>query len=190
MFYSIQGEGFHAGKPSFFIRLAGCNICCSWCDEKIAWSTDVAKMLTIDQIIDHYEIYNSHIVVLTGGEPFLHNLKPLVEFFRARNISVHAETSGVYQINVPIDWITLSPKKHLPPIEENFTKCHELKVIIGNSADLEWAELCASKVYHNNIYLQPEWGKRKTSIPIVIDYIKKNPKWRLSVQMHKLLNIP
>lgn len=191
MFNSIQGEGFNIGKPSFFIRFAGCDVCCCWCDEKVAWDTNNYEHFSIQQIIEELKANFSHTVVITGGEPFMHDLKPLIKELKKFKVFIQVETSGCYPIKVKVDWITLSPKKHFPPLRENLAKSNELKVIISSEDDLQWAEYNASQVKHHSFfYLQPEWSKSKIILPKLIEYIKKNPKWRLSVQVHKFLNIP
>lgn len=191
MFSSIQGEGFNIGKPSFFIRFAGCDVCCCWCDEKVAWNINNFKHLSVKQIIEEFKTNYLQTVVITGGEPFIHDLKPMVKALKDLKVFIQVETSGCYPIKVDVDWITLSPKKHSPPLKENIAKSNEIKVIISSEEDLLWAEYNASQVKnHSFFYLQPEWSKSKVILPILIDYIKKNSKWRLSVQVHKLLNIP
>ncbi len=191
LFNSIQGEGLHTGKPAFFIRLAGCDVCCTWCDEKIAWDESVFPVTDIQHIVEEVITSGANTVVITGGEPFRHNLTELTKALVSNNIRCMAETSGTAEISGNWHWITLSPKQHQSPIEKNYFRADELKVVIQKEEDLGWAEINASKVQsHVVLYLQPEWGCFDEILPLIVRYIKENPKWRLSVQVHKFINIP
>lgn len=190
-FYSIQGEGFHSGKPAHFIRLAGCDVCCTWCDEKIAWDEHLFSSVPISQIINNVFESKANAVVITGGEPFRHNLRSLSAAIKKRKILLLAETSGTEAITGQWDWITLSPKKHHRPLLASYEKANELKVVIQQPEDILWAETNEKLVNaKTHLYLQPEWSCFNEIIPVIIRYIKENPRWRLSVQTHKFLNIP
>lgn len=191
MFSSIQGEGLNTGKAAFFIRLGGCDVCCTWCDEKIAWDESQYPQISIDSIIDQVRKSHAKTVVVTGGEPFRHNLSSLTNLLQKQNILCMAETSGTELISGEWNWITLSPKKHHPPIDANYRMADELKVVIQKDEDFIWAVENASYVKpETELYLQPEWNNRYEILPRIIRYIIENPQWRLSVQMHKFLNIP
>ncbi len=190
-FYSIQGEGFNTGKPAYFIRIGGCDIGCSWCDSKISWKADIHKLALVDNVIEKVKQTPAKSIVVTGGEPTSYELDYLSSKIIENNIEAFLETSGAYKITGKWDWICLSPKIQNPPLVENYEKAHELKVIVQNSNDIKWAEECAQKVNTDCIlYLQPEWSKRHEIIYDIIEYAKNNPKWNLSIQMHKYINIP
>jgi 7-carboxy-7-deazaguanine synthase len=191
MFHSIQGEGLNTGKPAFFIRLAGCDVCCTWCDEKIAWDEAAFPRCSIDEMIGQILESKTNTVVITGGEPFRHNLSLLTETLHQYGMICMAETSGTGEITGRWNWITLSPKKKHPPLQQNYQLANELKVVIQKETDFSWAEHCAVQVGSGAVlYLQPEWSRIDEILPQMIRYIKNNPKWRLSVQMHKFINIP
>ncbi len=191
MFHSIQGEGFHVGRPAFFIRFGGCDVCCNWCDEKVSWDESIYPLLSVEEIISQLLESGADSVVFTGGEPFRNNIKIINEELRNRKIYCIAETSGIYEITGKWDWLTLSPKEHYPPFIPNYKLINELKVVIKKESDFRWAESNALKVPSNVVlFLQPEWHNFSEIISFIIDYIKKNPKWRLSLQVHKFLNIP
>ncbi|MDH5380677.1 MAG: radical SAM protein [Cyclobacteriaceae bacterium] len=190
-FYTLQGEGFHTGKAAFFIRLAGCDVGCHWCDVKESWTAQDSQFQEISQITEKVLAVPSKTAVITGGEPAMYNLSALVDSLHKSNISVHIETSGVHPIIGDLDWITLSPKKFKDCLPENFSKANELKIVIFHPADLEWAEKLAQNVKKDcKLYLQPEWGKADKITPLIINHIQSNPKWRLSLQTHKYINIP
>lgn len=190
-FNSIQGEGFNSGRAAYFIRLGGCDVCCTWCDEKIAWDSKQFPLIDINVLVEDLLKSKADTVVITGGEPFRYNLELLTDLIRENNIQLMAETSGTETISGKWDWITMSPKKHFPPLPENYNLINELKVVIQKPEDFEWAEknrrLCRE---HTHLYLQSEWSNFAEIMPKIIDYIKQNPHWRLSVQTHKFLNIP
>lgn len=190
-FYSLQGEGHYYGTAAYFIRIGGCDIACNWCDAKYAWNADLNDLIPIEIILDNLLQSNANTLLVTGGEPLNYNLEPLCVLMKKYNIKTHLETSGFGRLTGIWDWICISPKKNFPPFDENYDFADELKVIIENEDDFEWAEYNALKVKKDCIlFLQPEWSKRKTVTPLIVDYIKKNTKWRLSLQTHKFINIP
>lgn len=190
-FYTLQGEGFHQGKAAYFIRLAGCDVGCVWCDVKESWDENIYPLQSIDEIVANAKKNPSRLVVITGGEPTLHNLEELTTKLKKEKFSINIETSGSSPLTGEIDWICLSPKKFKPPLPEILLKAHELKIIVFNKSDFLWAEKYAEKVSLScKLYLQPEWGKSAIVTPLIIDYIKENPKWQLSLQIHKYINVP
>lgn len=198
-FYTLQGEGFHQGKAAYFIRLAGCDVGCFWCDVKESWNASVHPEKSIEEIItavkkttDQLPIANHQlIIVITGGEPLLHDLNSLTDNLHKEDLKTHIETSGSSPLSGKWDWICLSPKKFKKPLPEIFKIANELKVIIYNTSDFKWAEENAALVSANcKLYLQPEWNKSHLVTPLIIDYIKANPQWQLSLQVHKYVNIP
>lgn len=191
-FYSIQGEGYNTGKAAYFIRTGGCDLACHWCDSKEAWSPETHNYIDINKIIKIIKKLKVDTVVVTGGEPLIYNFGEFCKKMKSNNIITMLETSGSYDISGEWDWICLSPKKQKAPKKQFYNIANELKVIIQNETDLEWAEICASKVSSDcKLFLQPEWSKLKEySSKLTIDYIKNNTKWKMSVQLHKFLNIP
>jgi 7-carboxy-7-deazaguanine synthase len=190
-FYTIQGEGYHVGKAAYFIRIGGCDIGCSWCDTKFSWKFGVSEPVDIEEIVSNVVNAKANSVVVTGGEPSLYNLAPLCEELRKKSIQTFIETSGAYQLKGSWDWICLSPKKQNPPHSSIFEKADELKVIISKPEDFDWAEENALKVSKNcKLFLQPEWSKYELIIKDVVEYIKANPKWLISLQAHKFMHIP
>jgi 7-carboxy-7-deazaguanine synthase len=190
-FYTIQGEGFHQGKAAYFIRLGGCDVGCFWCDVKESW--DVAKhpLKTICQIVDEAKLYPSRLAVVTGGEPLMHNLDELTEALHSNGFATNIETSGAYGLSGKWDWICLSPKKFKPPLPGILPNADELKIVVYNQSDFVWAEKYAVLVSPDcKLYLQPEWDRSSVVTPMIIDYIKDNPKWELSLQIHKYINVP
>lgn len=189
-FYTIQGEGFHKGTAAYFIRVGGCDVGCHWCDVKESWNAELHPPTAIDQIVDNAAKYSKTIVV-TGGEPLMWNMEPLTVALKERGLQIHIETSGAYSLTGQWDWICLSPKKNKLPTNEIYPLANELKVIVYNKDDFRFAEEQASKVSKNCIlYLQPEWSNREKMTPFIVDYIMQNPRWRVSLQTHKYLNIP
>ena len=189
-FYTIQGEGYHKGTAAYFIRIGGCDVGCHWCDVKESWNAEIHPPTGIDSIVDNAVLYSDTIVV-TGGEPLTWDMGPLTEALKAKELKIHIETSGAYPLSGQWDWICLSPKKNKLPISDIYDKADELKVIVYNKHDLIFAEEQASLVNDNCIlYLQPEWSAREKVIPIIVDYVMKHPKWKVSLQTHKYLNIP
>ncbi len=189
-FYTIQGEGFHKGTAAYFVRIGGCDVGCHWCDVKESWNADLHPPTEIEVIAVNASSY-SKTVVVTGGEPLTWNMKPLTSLFKKKGMQVHIETSGAYDLSGDWDWICLSPKKIKLPKEEIYKVADELKMIINSKSDFKFAEEQAAKVSEDCIlYLQPEWSKREKMIPLMVDYVMKNPKWKVSLQTHKYLNIP
>lgn len=189
-FYTIQGEGFHKGKASYFIRIGGCDVGCHWCDVKESWDAQAHPLVSTEKIIED-ALEHSDTIVITGGEPLMWDMTSLTKGLRNNNKKIHIETSGAYELTGDWDWICLSPKKRKNPVGEIYKKANELKVIIYNTDDLKFAEQQAEKTNLNaHLFLQPEWGNRKKMMPVMVDYVKKNPKWKISLQSHKYLNIP
>ena len=189
-FYSIQGEGFHSGKPAYFIRLSGCDVNCHWCDVKESWEISKDQYMHIDDIVKKVSKACADIVVITGGEPLMHDLTILTKTLKNNDKKVHIETSGTHSIKGDYDWICFSPKKFKEPLEDFFSISDELKVIIYNRSDFKWAEELSKKVSQKTeLIMQPEWSKEELISPLILDYIKSNPKWRISVQTHKYLNV-
>ena len=189
-FYTIQGEGFHSGKAAYFIRIGGCDVGCHWCDVKESWNADLHPPTKTDTIVENVKKY-AKTVVVTGGEPLMWNLDYITNTLQNNNIKTHIETSGAYTLSGKWDWICLSPKKTKLPLETIYQKANELKIIIVNKNDLKFAEEQASKVTGNcELFLQPEWSKREIMIPFIVNYVMKNPQWKISLQTHKYLNIP
>ena len=190
-FYTLQGEGIHQGKAAFFIRLAGCDVGCHWCDVKESWDESIHPLLFTDDIVAEASSYPARLVVITGGEPLLHNLDTLTQKLKVAGFEVNIETSGSSAFSGQFDWICLSPKKFKAPTEEAYKLAHELKVIVYNHTDLQWAEQEAAKVSPDcKLLLQPEWSKREKMMPLIIEYVKANPKWMVSLQTHKYMDIP
>ncbi len=190
-FYTIQGEGYHAGKAAYFIRLAGCDVGCSWCDVKESWNAGDYQEVDIRKIINSASESRSRIAVITGGEPLMYNLDELTIQLKKNGFNTHLETSGAYPVSGKWDWFCLSPKKFKKPLKEAFHSANELKVIIYNRHDFKWAESMADKVeYGCKLFLQPEWSKSNEMLPQIIEYVKNNPHWEISLQLHKFMDIP
>ena len=189
-FYTIQGEGYHKGSAAYFIRIGGCDVGCHWCDVKESWNAELHPPTSIKSIVEEAQRFSNTIVV-TGGEPLMWNMSPLTKLLRDKGIKVHLETSGAYDISGNWDWFCLSPKKNKEPIELAYMIADELKIIVYNKSDLKYAENQSIKVNENcKLFLQPEWSNRNKVMPIMVDYVMKNPKWKISLQTHKYLNIP
>jgi len=190
-FYTIQGEGFHSGKPAWFIRIGGCDVGCHWCDVKESWDASIHPLTETAAIVAHSLDNPSKAVVITGGEPLTYNLDYLCSELKKNNITVYLETSGCFPLSGTFDWICLSPKKAAPPLPEMLKAADELKVIVYNKSDFEWAEKNAAQVNENcKLFLQPEWSKAKEIMLLITDYVMQNPKWNISLQTHKYMNIP
>jgi len=190
-FYTLQGEGHHFGKAAYFIRIGGCDIGCNWCDTKYSWTADKDKLILIDEVVENVINTNAKTIVVTGGEPLTYNLNPLSNLLKANNLISHIETSGAYKLTGKWDWICLSPKRNLPPTDEIIPLANELKIIIIDDKDFEWAEKYADLVNSDcKLFLQPEWSRHKKLTPQIVEYIKKNPKWKISIQAHKFMKIP
>ena len=189
-FYSIQGEGFHQGKAAHFIRLGGCDVGCVWCDVKESWNASDFPVLNVQQIIQEAKKSPAEIVVITGGEPLMHELTDLTKSLKKEGKKTHLETSGAYPLSGLWDWICVSPKKFKAPLPEILPLANELKVVIFHKSDFLWAEKFAAKVSaHCKLFLQPEWSKAETMIPLIMNHIKINPKWQVSLQIHKYMNV-
>jgi len=190
-FYTIQGEGAFTGVAAYFIRLAGCDVGCTWCDVKESWNTEGYPTYSAQQMSTWVSETKAKVVVITGGEPAMYDLNSIVDTFQQNGIRVHIETSGAYEIQGNFDWITLSPKKFKFPIESEIPKAHELKIVAFNNSDFEWAtkweHFCSASC---KLYIQPEWDKREKMIPAIIDFVKENPHWQISLQTHKIINVP
>ncbi len=190
-FFTLQGEGYHTGKAAYFIRLGGCDIGCNWCDSRFSWNPDIHPVVETNSIIDRVIASGADSVVITGGEPLMWNLDNLCEGLKAHNINIFLETSGAYPLSGKWDWICLSPKRNMPPVDEICKVADELKVIIQDKNDFEWAEKFVNKVNVNcRLFLQPEWSRFDAIIPEIVNYIKKNSAWRISLQVHKYMHIP
>ena len=190
-FYTLQGEGFHQGKAAYFIRLAGCDVGCVWCDVKESWDKELYPLQSIEEIISGAKKYPGKLIIITGGEPTLYNLEKLTKTLQEEGFETNIETSGSSPLTGIWNWICVSPKKFKPPLPGILLKANELKIIIFNQSDFDWAEKYASQVSaFCKLYLQPEWNKAEIVTPWIIDYIKENPKWQLSLQIHKYINVP
>jgi len=189
-FYTIQGEGFHKGTAAYFIRVGGCDVGCHWCDVKESWNAETHPPTAIETIIANAK-KNADTIIITGGEPLIYNMLPITTGLKAQNLSVHIETSGAYELSGIWDWICLSPKKNMLPKSKIYEEANELKMIIYNNHDFIFAEEQALLVNEDCIlYLQPEWSVRDKVTPLIVAYVMANPKWKVSLQMHKYLNIP
>ncbi len=189
-FYTIQGEGYHKGAAAYFIRIGGCDVGCHWCDVKESWDATLHPPTAIESIANQASTYSDTIVV-TGGEPLMWDMQPLTSLLKDKKLKTHIETSGAYIFSGDWDWICLSPKKRKLPLDTIYSKANELKVIVYNKSDFEFAEVQAENVSKDCIlYLQPEWSASQKMIPLIVDYVMKHPKWKISLQTHKYLNIP
>lgn len=190
-FYTLQGEGFHQGRAAYFIRLGGCDVGCFWCDVKESWDATKHPQQNIAKIIDEAKKFPARLAVITGGEPLMHNLDELTTSLQQAGFETNIETSGSHPLSGKWDWICLSPKKFKAPLPEILPLADELKVVVYNKSDFKWAEEYAAKVSPTcKLYLQPEWSKWQEVTPLIIDFIKENPKWELSMQLHKYINVP
>jgi len=190
-FYTLQGEGFHWGKAAYFIRLGGCNVGCVWCDVKESWDASRHPHFSIDYLLAEIKKTPAEIVVITGGEPLLHDLTALTKALKQHQLKTHIETSGSAPLSGTWDWITLSPKKFKAPLPQNLPHASELKMVVFNKSDFDWAESWAALTAPScKLYLQPEWSKAPVVTPLIVDYIKAHPQWQLSLQTHKYINVP
>lgn len=190
-FYTLQGEGYHQGRAAYFIRLGGCDVGCLWCDVKDSWDAEKHPKYEIGSLISEVRKTPAQLVVITGGEPLMHNLNELTDEFQEAGFKMHIETSGAHPLSGLWDWICLSPKKFKAPLEPVLHVANELKIVIFNKSDFEWAEKYEALVSpHCKLYLQPEWDKAAQMTPLIIEYIKTNPQWELSLQIHKYINVP
>jgi len=189
-FYTLQGEGYHKGSAAYFIRIGGCDVGCHWCDVKESWDAERHPPTPIDQIVSSAKSY-SDTVVVTGGEPLMWNMDPLCQELHQLEIQVHIETSGAYPVTGSWDWFCLSPKKNKLPIDQAYACADELKMIIYNKDDFKFAEQQAERVGAEcKLFLQPEWSRREKVMPLIVEYVLQNPRWKASLQTHKYLNIP
>ena len=190
-FYTLQGEGHFSGQAAYFIRLGGCDVGCVWCDVKESWDMQAHPVLAVDDMVAAAAQHPARIAVITGGEPALHDLRPLTEALHAAGFRVHIETSGSAPLSGTFDWVTLSPKKFKAPLAETLRMADELKVVVYNKSDFAWGEQYAAQVRPDCLlYLQPEWSRREQMMPLITEYIRRHPQWRFSLQTHKYLNIP
>lgn len=190
-FYTLQGEGYHTGHAAYFIRIGGCDVGCSWCDTKFSWDPALHPVVEIADIVERAAQFPAAAVVVTGGEPLMVNMDPLTGLLKEKGIETFLETSGAYQLTGMWDWICLSPKKNMPPVGDIHRKADELKVIISEEADIEWAVEHSGLVSDAcRLYLQPEWSRRETMLPFIIEFAKENPAWGVSLQAHKYMRIP
>jgi len=190
-FYTIQGEGMHVGRAAWFIRLGGCDVECVWCDVKDSWNADAHPKFSVEQIVKDALQNAARFVVITGGEPSMYDLTPLTEELKKNGIVIAIETSGSHELQGTFDWICLSPKKFKAPLISSLRKANELKVVIYNKTDFAWAEQHAGEVNADcNLLLQPEHSRFNEMMPMIVDYVKTNPRWRISLQTHKIIGIP
>lgn len=190
-FYTIQGEGAHTGTAAYFLRLGGCDVGCVWCDVKESWPMDAHPVVAVNDMVEFAEDSGAPLAVVTGGEPLMHDCTPLTSALHEKGIRTHIETSGAHPLSGQWDWITLSPKKFKAPLPEILPEAHELKVVIYHKSDFAWAESFAAQVRTDcQLFLQPEWSKEKQLLPLIIDYVKQHPQWRISLQTHKYMDVP
>jgi organic radical activating enzyme len=190
-FYTIQGEGYYQGSAAYFIRLAGCDVGCVWCDVKESWNASAHPLTGIDVIVNKARQSGAPIAVVTGGEPAMYNLFALTEALQAAGLRTHIETSGVYSLTGTWNWVCFSPKKFKKPDSSIYALAHELKVVVYHPTDLAWAEEHAAAVNTScELFLQPEWSREKEMLPLIVDYVKQYPRWKVSLQIHKYMNIP
>lgn len=190
-FYTIQGEGSYQGHAAYFVRLGGCDVGCVWCDVKESWEATDHPVVTVEEIVKKVTNSRSPIAVITGGEPAMYDLTTLTASLKAVGIRTHIETSGAYPLTGTWDWVCLSPKKFKSPVEAVPRQADELKVIVYNKSDFDWAEEFAARVRPDcELYLQPEWSREKEVLPAIIEYVKQHPQWKISLQVHKYMDIP
>lgn len=190
-FYTVQGEGAHTGKAAYFIRIGGCDVGCHWCDVKESWDASIHPLVDVNKVVSNAASFPAKTVVITGGEPLTFNLDFITKKLTQAGLAVHLETSGAHNFSGTFDWVCLSPKKTAPPKDVYYKQADELKVIVYNRHDFDWAKEHASKVSDKCVlYLQPEWSKREEVMPLVVDFVMNNPEWNISLQSHKYMNIP
>lgn len=189
-FYTVQGEGFYSGRAAFFIRIAGCDVGCVWCDVKESWDKNEHEVLKVADLITQVQESKTNFVVITGGEPAMYDLNFLTQELKNLGVEIAIETSGAYELVGEFDWICLSPKKFKKPIDSVVTRAQELKIVVFNKSDIQWAEEYASQVNDScKLYLQPEWDKKEAMGELILSYITQHPQWRISVQTHKYLGV-
>ena len=190
-FYTIQGEGQYQGQAAYFIRLGGCDVGCIWCDVKESWEASLHPLISVAEMTARAKASGAPVVVITGGEPLMYDLTELTRALKQAGMRTHVETSGAYPLTGTWDWICFSPKKFKAPDPSLASRANELKVIVYNKSDFEWAETYARTVSENcGLFLQPEWSREKDMLPLIIDYVKAHPRWKISLQIHKYMNIP
>jgi len=190
-FYTIQGEGFYSGHAAYFIRLGGCDVGCHWCDVKESWDAELHPLTKVEDMVAKASENEGKLVIITGGEPLMYNLDYLTSELKKAGMQTNIETSGAYEMSGDFDWICLSPKKNKLPTQSVYDSAHELKVVIYNKHDFIFAEEQAARVNGNALLLlQTEWSKKDEMTPLIVEYVKKNPKWKISMQTHKYLDIP
>lgn len=190
-FYTIQGEGHYSGTPAYFIRLGGCDVGCHWCDVKESWDASQFEWIHVNDIIHQARQSGAQVVVVTGGEPLMYNLSALTQLLKVHGLQANIETSGAYPITGQWDWICFSPKKFKAPLKEFYQHSHELKVVVYHKSDFKWAQNHSDQMNEKSeLYLQPEWSKEKEMTPLIVDFVKQNPKWKISLQTHKYMQIP
>ncbi len=190
-FYTIQGEGHFSGNSAYFIRLGGCDVGCVWCDVKDSWNADRWPKQSVQEIVSKAKAHPTRLAVVTGGEPLMYDLSELTDTLKKEGLQTNVETSGAHPLSGDWDWICFSPKKFMKPRDEFYQVADELKVVVYNKSDFKWAEEHAAKVNPDCLlYLQPEWDKSETVLPEIIDYVKDNPQWKISLQTHKFMQIP
>lgn len=190
-FYTIQGEGFYQGNAAYFLRLGGCDVGCVWCDVKESWDASVHPLVSVEEMVSRAKSSGAPIAVVTGGEPVMYDLVPLTNALKEAGLKTNIETSGVHALTGYWDWVCFSPKKFKTPHESIYQHADELKVVIYHKSDFAWAEEHAAKVKPGcELFLQPEWSKEKEMLPLIIDYVKLHPQWKVSLQIHKYMNIP
>ncbi|MEH0155843.1 7-carboxy-7-deazaguanine synthase QueE [Limibacter armeniacum] len=190
-FYTVQGEGVYTGHAAYFIRLAGCDVGCVWCDVKESWDEEAHPTVKVEDIVSKAAAMPGRLAVITGGEPLMHDISYLTQKLKEAGFQVNIETSGAHPLSGDLDWITFSPKKFKQPLPEIYEKAHELKVVVFNKSDFAFAEEFAEKMAPDcKLYLQPEWSKHEKMMPLIVDYVKENPKWHISLQTHKFMQIP
>jgi organic radical activating enzyme len=190
-FYTIQGEGYYQGQAAYFIRLGGCDVGCIWCDVKESWDATLHPLTPVFEITARAKASGTPVAVITGGEPLMYDLTDLTRSLKEVGLRTHVETSGVYPVTGDWDWICFSPKKFKAPNPSIFSLADELKIVVYNKSDFDWAESYARMARENcQLFLQPEWSKEKEMLPLIIDYVKAHPQWKISLQIHKYMNIP
>lgn len=190
-FHTIQGEGYYTGTSAYFIRLGGCDVGCHWCDVKESWDASQYDWVAVEEMAEQAKRSGAEIVVITGGEPLMYDLSSLTEEIKKRGMKTNMETSGAYPLTGKWDWICFSPKKFKKPLDEFYIKSNELKVIVYNKSDLKWSQDHGDKMAKGSkLFLQPEWSKSKEVTPLIVEFVKQNPKWQISLQTHKYLDIP
>lgn len=190
-FYTVQGEGRHAGRAAYFVRLGGCDVGCEWCDAKYAWNPALFPPAGVGEVVGRVAACGAQTVVVTGGEPLIYPLEPLTRALAGQGVRIHLETSGSHPFSGRFDWVCLSPKRRRPPLDEAFARADELKVVVGCEEDFAWAEQNAARVGEGCLlYLQPEWSVAEKVMPAIVEYVKAHPRWNVSVQTHKYMQIP